>query len=225
MTRDEILSEIRRLAGAGDRLASDAFALDGGGNAPVVSALEAVARVTATGGEGSGSLDALTAQIAELRQAVTLQKDKVEENSRATAENTSARLRDVAQAGRDFLDDLRGRSGLGSALLASPLIGAVTRLFRRNTPAQPEPLPAFQAPAALQVEAALAGEGADGLLAVAPAQGGELRTVERAPQAAVTVQVQTMDSRSFLDNSDQIARAVREALLNMHSLSDVVGDI
>ncbi len=31
-----------------------------------------------------------------------------------------------------------------------------------------------------------------------------------------------MDSRSFLDHSDDIAQAVRQAMLNMNSLNDVV---
>lgn len=43
--------------------------------------------------------------------------------------------------------------------------------------------------------------------------------------AHVTIQVQAMDSRSFLDHSAEIAQAVREAMLNMHSLNDVVSDI
>jgi hypothetical protein len=56
------------------------------------------------------------------------------------------------------------------------------------------------------------------------------RVVERIPvtQAAapqVTIQVQAMDSRSFLDHSTEIARAVREAMLNMHSLNDVVSEL
>ncbi len=42
---------------------------------------------------------------------------------------------------------------------------------------------------------------------------------------AVTVQVQAIDSRSFLDHSDEIARAVREAILNAHSLGDVVSEL
>ncbi|MFN7920748.1 MAG: hypothetical protein U0Q16_11660 [Bryobacteraceae bacterium] len=170
------------------------------------------------------SLDALTTQIAELWQAVTQQNSTLEENSKATADNTAARLRDVAQVGRDFLSNLGGGSGLGSALLGSPLIGAISRLFRRSAPAAPAPLPTFEAPAALQLEAALPADSVDGLRTVTPAQGGELRA-STVSQPAVTVQVQTMDSRSFLDNSDQIARAVKEALLNMHSLSDVVGDL
>jgi hypothetical protein len=31
-----------------------------------------------------------------------------------------------------------------------------------------------------------------------------------------------MDSRSFMDHSQDIATAVREAVLNMHSLNDVI---
>jgi len=31
-----------------------------------------------------------------------------------------------------------------------------------------------------------------------------------------------MDSKSFLDHSNEIANAVREAILNSHSLNDVV---
>lgn len=50
------------------------------------------------------------------------------------------------------------------------------------------------------------------------------RQTAREP-AQVTIQVQAMDSRSFLDHSAEIAQAVREAMLNMHALNDVVNDI
>jgi hypothetical protein len=44
-----------------------------------------------------------------------------------------------------------------------------------------------------------------------------------APQ--ITVHVQAMDSRSFMDHSHDIASAVREAVLNIHSLNDVISDL
>jgi len=44
-----------------------------------------------------------------------------------------------------------------------------------------------------------------------------------APQISVTVQ--TMDAQSFLDNSDQIAKAVRGAMLNLSSINDVVNEL
>ncbi len=41
----------------------------------------------------------------------------------------------------------------------------------------------------------------------------------------VTVNVQALDSKSFMDRSQDIAQAVREAMLNMHSINDVVNDL
>lgn len=41
----------------------------------------------------------------------------------------------------------------------------------------------------------------------------------------ITVQVQAMDSQSFMDRSADIAQAVRQAMLNMHSINDVIGDL
>ncbi len=42
---------------------------------------------------------------------------------------------------------------------------------------------------------------------------------------AITVNVQAMDSQSFLDRREDIARAVREAMLESHSLNDVVSEL
>ena len=41
----------------------------------------------------------------------------------------------------------------------------------------------------------------------------------------ILVQVQAMDSQSFMDHSNDIAQAVRQALLNMNSLNDVILDL
>jgi hypothetical protein len=50
-------------------------------------------------------------------------------------------------------------------------------------------------------------------------------TQTAAAGAQIVVNVQAMDSRSFLDHSGDIAQAVREAMLNMHSLNDVVSEL
>jgi hypothetical protein len=46
------------------------------------------------------------------------------------------------------------------------------------------------------------------------------------PQSAyptnVTVQIQALDSRSILDRADDIAKALREAMLHSHSVNDVI---
>jgi hypothetical protein len=54
---------------------------------------------------------------------------------------------------------------------------------------------------------------------------GQLRTVLPSAATQVTVNVQAMDSRSFSEHSHEIARAVKEAMLNAHSLNDVIGEL
>ncbi len=41
----------------------------------------------------------------------------------------------------------------------------------------------------------------------------------------VTVNVSAMDSQSFMDRSNDIASAVREAMLNLHPINDVVANL
>lgn len=42
---------------------------------------------------------------------------------------------------------------------------------------------------------------------------------------SISIQVNAMDSRSFLDHSHDIALAVRDAMLNLNALNDVVNDL
>jgi hypothetical protein len=41
----------------------------------------------------------------------------------------------------------------------------------------------------------------------------------------ITFNVQAMDARSFMDRSSDIAAAVRDAMLNLNSINDVVNDL
>lgn len=109
-----------------------------------------------------------------------------------------------------------------------PLVKAVWGLFGGGDDEEKLPdLVKYALPASLRFEtaegpgASLRGVdyGQDGLPRAYAAE----RAVEAAPQ--VTVQVQAMDSRSFLDHKEEIAQAVREAMLNTHSLNDVVSEL
>ena len=46
-----------------------------------------------------------------------------------------------------------------------------------------------------------------------------------APATQITVNVQALDARSLMDRSNDIALAVREAMLNMNAINDVVNDL
>jgi hypothetical protein len=48
-------------------------------------------------------------------------------------------------------------------------------------------------------------------------------SVPSGPQ--ISIQVNALDSRSFMDHSYEIAQAVRQAMLDSHSLNDVVSDL
>jgi len=42
---------------------------------------------------------------------------------------------------------------------------------------------------------------------------------------AIQIQVNAMDSRSFMDHSDEIAQAVRTAMLRSHAINDVISEV
>ena len=124
----------------------------------------------------------------------------------------------------------------GNALGMVPFAKAIFSLFGGGGAEEPPALVKFALPSPMRFEAASAGgniEGADygqdGLPRAYGAgyiseDGAQPPTAQQSgPQ--VTIQVQAMDSRSFLDHKDDIARAVREAMLNMHSLNDVVSEL
>ncbi|MCC6585584.1 MAG: hypothetical protein IT168_02595 [Bryobacterales bacterium] len=124
------------------------------------------------------------------------------------------------------VDAARG-GGWTSVLSAiNPIAGLFGKLFSGGKQETEPVLPTFVPNAAVQVEAAVSATsrgftdvsyGADSLPRRTPA------TTSTSP--AITVNVQAMDSRSFLDHSDDIARAVRSAMLTMNSINDVVGDL
>ena len=133
---------------------------------------------------------------------------------------------------------LRGVSG-GLTLL--PVVSSLLKLF--GVGRKKEELPAlekFDLPAPIRAEAGLSQSGETFLIdrgvgdriRQLPAPAGSTpfaRAQTASPQpgagASITVNVQAMDSQSFMDRREDIARAVREAMLQSHSLNDVVSEL
>jgi hypothetical protein len=127
------------------------------------------------------------------------------------------------------------KSGLGTV----PLVAALFRLFGGGDDEAPARLVKYALPARRDFHAAVTDSGfAD----VDYDQSGTPRMYERrvsegavvgpengrssgAGLPQITVNVQAMDARSFLDRSSDIAAAVREAMLNLNSINDVVTDL
>jgi hypothetical protein len=116
------------------------------------------------------------------------------------------------------------KSGFG----LSPLIGGIISLFGGGNSEQPAPLVKYQLPAALDIRRAQTGSGTHEL---DYDQAGNARAISGTGSATqtvgqqVTVNIQAMDARSFLDRSNDIAAAVRDAMLNLSSLNDVIADL
>jgi len=130
---------------------------------------------------------------------------------------------------------------------AVPLIGGLLGLFGGGS-SSPAPLLKYQMPSSISFTSADTGEGlsaadydqmgmprlyddgADSADANPP-DGGTGATGAAATGSAgsatpqITVSVQAMDAQSFLDRSNDIAQAVRSAMLSMNSINDVVNEL
>jgi hypothetical protein len=118
------------------------------------------------------------------------------------------------------------KSGLGLV----PLIGSLLGLFGGGDSAEPAPLVKYAMPASIAFQGADTPSGTGFLdydQAGMPRTYGTTATAPTSPFTApqITVNVQAMDARSFLDRSSDIAAAVREAMLNLNSLNDVVSEL
>lgn len=170
--------------------------------------------VTSSNSDLSTSLSQAGQQIAQLQAAYRQQASLITANTQALQGNTSA------QSGHSALSAVGGAASslLGGFGLLSPLISGIASLFGGSS--APAPLPIYIPPAPVAINATLnsatPNAAPSGSAAASPA-----------PSAAtqVTVNVNAMDSRSFMDHSGDIANAVREAMLNMHPINGVVASL
>jgi hypothetical protein len=181
--------------------------------------------VASDNGDLAKSLSQAGQQIAQLQSAYQQQANLVAENTQALQSNTSTKGSSAASTAGNIASNLFG-GGLG---LLSPLISGIEGLFGggKSTPAA---LPIYTPPPPVAISAVLQApapvsdrpSGGGTNMAQAPAVNPANQT-NSAPQ--ITVNVSAMDSQSFMDRSSDIANAVREAMLNMHSINDVVANI
>ena len=130
------------------------------------------------------------------------------ENTRALTENTvvvgAQKNSVVSTAGSAVSNFLGGGSGL------SPLLSGLLSLFGAGSQTQTiVPQIQYVAPPSVNLSAAIGGGSA-------PAGG---------TAQSVNIHVNAMDSKSFLDHSEDIAQAVRHALLNSSNLNDVIAGL
>ena len=116
---------------------------------------------------------------------------------------------------------------LGFGLGLGPLITGLMSLFGGGGSNQPPPLVPYIAPLPVNAEAGFSASDPGTVFGVDSAQGGLPRpnTSSSTAPSQITVQVQAMDSQSFLDHSQDIAMAVRQAMLESTTLNDVIREV
>jgi len=161
----------------------------------------------------SDEIERLAEQLRQLQAAGQSAAESAQASSRASSGGGST----GGSIGSTLLDVF------GAGLGLSPLISGIASLFGGGGGSSvATPLPRFALPPSIQVNGGVSESGGP-VFAVDYSQGGISRGAP-APVAPtqITVQVQAMDSRSFLDHSNDIALAVRQAMLESSVLNDVV---
>jgi hypothetical protein len=197
-----------------------------GGEAPTVAEVVKETLPGLTPGF-SDSVTVIAKQLELVPALTTKQADAVLENTQALAQNTVAQKGSgvASVAGSIASSALKT---LGAGLTLVPLVSSIVGLFRGDKNEEPPALATYTAPPAVNFLGASPQRSGQPILSIDYGQDGMPRTIKNAAPVyapSVTVQVQAMDSRSFLDHSDDIARAVREAILNAHPLGDVVSEL
>ena len=171
----------------------------------------------------------MTDQMAQLRNELSQLRGiqqtsigSVTENTQALVQNTVAK----ASSGASTLSTIgsAASSVFGGGLAVSPIITGLLSLFGGNKNQAISPLVPFSLPPTINYQGGLAAGGGQ-VVPLSYGTGGQPRPVSQPQAQPVTIQVQAMDSRSFLDHSDDIANAVRQAILQSNPLNDVIADL
>ena len=205
----------------------------------------------AVGVTGSGGADSTASQsqasqeISKLEGQFKQQADLIQANTQALQASTAAKT--GQSIGGTLGSVASGILGGGLGIL-SPIVSGLLSLFGvGSSNSASAALPFYTPPPSVQVSDTLrtatpsaasvssaaasggaasagnAGSGGGVAPASSAASGGSAASASAAPQ--ITVNVSAMDSQSFLDRSSDIASAVREAMLNLHPINDVVANL
>jgi hypothetical protein len=169
-------------------------------------------------------LTSLTTQISSLTSIQQSQISALQDNTQALTESTTSKTSSGSSVGSTVASAASSFLGGGLSSL-SPLIGGLISLFGGGggqTLAVPSP---FMLPSPVQSNAGLTASAPGQVVPVSYGNTGQPRAPSSSAPAQVTVQVNAMDSQSFLDHSDDIANAVKQAILNSNSLNDVISSL
>jgi len=159
----------------------------------------------------AGGIQDLSGQVKGLQDATQASVENVNINTRALERSVEA-IRSIGLGAAE-----KAGAGLAGAISLFPLFKGLKSLFGGDEDAMAAAVTvATSSAASRSLDSSLRGEVLAGY--------SERGAVRPAPVQEIHVHVQTLDSQSFADNSGKIAAAVRTAMLESGSLSDVWGE-
>jgi hypothetical protein len=171
----------------------------------------------------TGPLTTIAQQLQQLQTINQTQIETMQNNTRAVEQNSTARGQSASSTASSIGSAVQHFFGFGLGL--SPLISGLASLFGGGGSSQPAAPVPFIMPLPVQGNAGISASSSS-VFAVDNADGGLPRPVPASsPSTQITVQVQAMDSQSFLDHSNDIALAVRQAMLETSVLNDVIREV
>jgi hypothetical protein len=178
----------------------------------------------------SSALTEAARQVAGLVSTNQTLVDTVRNNTAAVAQNAAGQ----GSGGKSTASTVESvvSTVFGSGLGLIPLISSLVGLFGGGSSA-PSPLTRYAPPASLNLSLADTPGANNGIASFPGVVYGQNGLPQAAPQSQapassapqISIQVNALDSQSFMDHSYEIAQAVRSAMLNMNSLNDVVSDL
>jgi hypothetical protein len=191
--------------------------------------------------QSSESMQAARSLADVVLQADAVRQDLAQQTARTSANaatSSTSRSTTTKSGGQTSEDNsvLSTVMGVFKGMALSPVIKGILGLFGGDDAPEPAPLVKYALPPSIQFQGAELNGGiasADydqtGMprgYSTQTAGAGAANTVaaDKGLQQ-ITVNVQAMDARSFLDRSNDIALAVRDAMLNLNAINDVVNDL
>jgi hypothetical protein len=218
LSRNDVVQQLVRVTSAG----SSGGSLNSAGSTGPADVMSSLMQGTAR--DFTEQISSLTSQISNLGSIQQTQIGATQDNTQAVTQNTVSKSSGGASVGSTVGSIASTLLGGGSIL--SPIVSGLMSLFGVGDSSQSTTTSApFMLPAPVQYEAGITGGTPSQVAPVSYGQSGQPRAQATTPVPQVNIQVNAMDSQSFLDHSDDIATAVKAALLSSHSLSDVISDL
>lgn len=228
---ERLTAELRRSrTAAGEQRFSDLGGIRAGTGASETESVGAAKRTEESPSVGGRSDDAARAVSATVEALGDLDR-RLAENIESLGRSTSTFGDGLRGVLSELGGGLSGGSGVGSffrsGLGLAPLGLGIARLFGGGGREEsPDPLQLFEPSAALNLGLANSQDGRGSFREVVRGQRDEPRVGAQVRlQPSVVVNVDALDARSFMDRSGEVASAVRDAMLHMHSVNDLVEEL